>query len=1161
MTLYLGNNSNLVREATLAATNIVPSSAISRTDTASKLGRGIVAITGPYTGAANETIDVEILDTEGDLARVSQPVFDGVGNGTMTEVTATDDLPAQTVVVTLEDLGSPTSDATAQFQGQQLDAIETGDDGNLITITVDRTNIARAASSYSVPAGGISSGTNEYSGDQWNFGAVTLTSDGKFPVDGSGNLTALRISFGDDPQVYRQFRKFVGSGYVYGLSPAPVRDVPAGTKVWLISGAYQLAITDGTSPETLNDNTTLYSALANIRDNSALVAVDGSVVIANDLAPGGKGVVDVDVFTNAYLTAIVRDGSQQIFDAVISIAATAGAPSEQLTLTATSGTNFRVEGSVSGRLLDLTAGTPYSDGPYDIVVPSAVADPDGDPNASIDVSYKPNGQHGDDPLGVFIRFHDPRLGPAARAGQYVFTWANHPPKPCDGSDAVYTGSIDFVCLGLTGGGGAIVANNAQITLRVQKLVSALRGFLDDNTTPPQTVDNGDVIWAKTVWGIFSDAAAQLDVEAATLDSEFADFQTSHAYVEGTIILVVANGFRFMALTTGTSAGSAPTWPMTPGDAVTSNTVQFVNMGKGPLALFDAAYTAMLADSALLGGQENPQNIPAWTPGTAYAAGVRVVPTIQNGFYYTCGPFHGDHVGNTTGSSGQFEPTWPTADGDQVDEYVAGIGGLTDADTLGIQWTCVEYLDLSVQPGVLDAFFDRYRSQMNDVLFAAGLGSNFDLASTDGDGCWQDLHASGWWESQDGFLPFQNGIYNTTSVQTLDANGLPVNNSTHEFGFGIEVGCEDKLRVGDQLVVTIAGGFSEGGGGYQPGDNIAASLIHGEPIAFTGGQSGTDAITWSVQAGGTALAPYVLSLTSPAAYSVDGIGFLITIGSIGFQLGDSFTFDIENGQFRYRINGGSWSSAADIEDTSITNGLTITFTGGAAPSWQGGDAWSFLAQAINGPDALRQPTDARCSWTGSTLITIVPGGDNGDVVGIEIADHDIPSTATITLTGGTIGFTVPTVTKSIPWAARNIWCSLVSALTCAEWRIAVNATGSANWVYLGEGFTPEMPNGLPEHGEATKIVQLAGFLKRRSIGASIKHTALAEDSVADLLDLLDHACTFDDRRFGYVPNAASPQSGIVSFNPDTLSIDDEFSFQPTDVDNSLQSVTLDLTPVA
>ena len=144
---YAGNNTNLARTGALTATNALASDAIYRTDTAAKTGGGLALVTGPYTGAADTDIDVEIVDLLGSTPQVSAPAFSGVGNGSMTGL-ATSGLAAQTITVTLEDLGTETRKAYAPFQGVTLRAKTAP--GNGITISISQAGITRTATDFSL---------------------------------------------------------------------------------------------------------------------------------------------------------------------------------------------------------------------------------------------------------------------------------------------------------------------------------------------------------------------------------------------------------------------------------------------------------------------------------------------------------------------------------------------------------------------------------------------------------------------------------------------------------------------------------------------------------------------------------------------------------------------------------------------------------------------------------------------------------------------------------------------------------------------------------------------------------------------------------------------------------------------------------------------------
>ena len=64
-------------------------------------------------------------------------MFRGVGNGTLTGLTATS-IAAQQFVVTLEDLGTVTRAAWAPFHAATLQALTTGTAGSTYTLTVDQ---------------------------------------------------------------------------------------------------------------------------------------------------------------------------------------------------------------------------------------------------------------------------------------------------------------------------------------------------------------------------------------------------------------------------------------------------------------------------------------------------------------------------------------------------------------------------------------------------------------------------------------------------------------------------------------------------------------------------------------------------------------------------------------------------------------------------------------------------------------------------------------------------------------------------------------------------------------------------------------------------------------------------------------------------------------
>ncbi len=1206
---YLFNSRNLVRDAELAATNVEPSNAITRTDEAAKSGGGQVALAGDYTGAADTTIDVEILDDAiSGTPRISLPAFTGVGNGTMSGVAAEASVAAQEFVVTLEDLGTDTTAAYVPFQGVTLRARSTGEAGNAITVAVDASALVATATDFAVQ-GGLRAGTNEYIGDEFNFGAVTLGADGKFPLAPA----APRLRFGLDPVIYRPYRVYRDGQYVYGFSPAPVRDVPAGTRVYAVTGARTVTLTDGTDTDTLEDIVTLYDCLDAIRSDSTLVAVEGAIV--NDRAPGGQGVTDLSVWTQPYVQSLQADGTDHVERAEIGLIAGPAAPTETLTIrcrdaSTTGRETWEVHGDVSGLLASATTNAAYADGPYTFTIPLPEVDDSGSAG-TITLEYLPlaRGEGEQVPTLCVVR---PRLGAAARNGSWLFELAAKPPADCDCTTGTLIGGPNDDCLGNTDPGDTTVSDASRL-IRLQRLTAAVRESVRSNTDPTGTVSANDVAAVQASASILADCLRRMSASASLAPPAW---QASHDYEADEVAgPTTANGYRYGISTPGTSGSTEPeTWTTTTGGTVSDGTAVWTCLGKVPMGMWDDLFTAWQGDVDLL-TEEGPLVAAEWVGNDLVTVGDLRVPPVRNGWIY--------RVLSTDAPDGigmlDAEPdTWPTSQNsttlqvrprgeydDTISAYrrmvwiahlrywrasmdapvglvsrpgngrtyrttVAGTTGTSEPTwaTDGSEftdgtakWQEVAAYDLPM--ALQDVYLERYRTASNDVLAAAGIDPNFESASANGDGCWQDFDDNpNWWVYQGSetppYLPVQTGHYYHSASLTHDEDGKPVANSTHEFGFGARFGCEDLLLLGDRLRVTIAG-VPGGGNGYQQGDIFTASIARAVPLEMGGGQTGNDTLIWSVvggEAGG--LDDYALVKAAPAAYSDGGIGFLITPGGIAFALGDAFRFSVEGGTFQWRRDGGDWSDPEDIAASVVlADGLSATFTGGAAPSWVAGDRWSFLAEAVNGPEGIRQPTDARMSWTGSTVITVTPAGADTAADAIALLDHAIPSDATITLQGSDDGFATHT-DVAIPWRAGSIRAAI--DLDFPAYRVAIDKGGSLNWLFLGNRFQPALASGHAEIGKLTRNRRLPSATRRAGQGVEVTHEWMSQASAEALQDAIESACLLDDGRFGIVPHPALPDAAIVTVDGETVAYDDLKAWQPADPAQLRVGVKLTLSPI-
>ena len=1185
---YIANNRNIVREATLSATNIVASNAIYRTDDAPKAGGGQVSLSGDYTGDADTTIDVKIVDTTiAGTPKISAPTFAGIGNGTMTDIAADSTIAAQEFVVTLEDLGTATAKAYAPFQGVTLQAKASGTAGNAVFLAVDNSGLSFAATTFSL-AHDLQQGTNEYTGDEWDFGAVTLNSDLTIPD------AAPRIAFGADPQIYRAYKFYRSGHYVYGFSPAPVRSIAAGTDVKLVSGSRSITVGNGTSSDTMTSIVSVYDALSAIRTHSSLVDVIGAIV--NDKTAGGQGATDLSAWTSSYLISQAGTGSDAAIHADFVVTPDSDAPTESLTIQCVDGTvvgqeKWQVRGNVSQRLADAITGVLYSDGDYSFTIPRASIGNNA-PTGNITVEFVPSADRDSMPSLCAV---EPLIGSAGRPGTWSFVYTKRPASICDCTTGDLAGTPSDTCLGIEPIGGDM--SNESRLIRLQRLTTTVRSLIGSNTSPPLAADAIDVDWIEKTAGILKKC---LDaISNGTLVDPVWTASTVLA-LDAARSPTAANGYRYAVTTAGTTGSTQPTWPTTVGSTVSDGSVTWTCIGKTPFLAWDDVYAQWKMEASSFSGTTNDTSsigpFAAWVASTVTVLGhvVRPVFAHTTGHLYKC---------TTAGTTSSSEPTWPTAslggvtDGSVVwaeflqywkasnpqllgDRATPGDGFVWVVTTAGttsssepnwysagatitdgsVVWTKTVQSDV-VPLTPSDEFFKRYQSMCDDVAAAAGIDPDFKQAGTEGDGCWQDFGGDYWWVFQGDapYLPIQTGHYYHSAQMITGSDGKAEIVSTKEFAFGPKFGCTENLKEGDVIKITI-GGVGVNSHGYQAGDTFTAAIVHAVPVPFGGGQTGDDTLTFSVVGDVVGRLPdYALVTTALAAYDDSGhLGFSITPGGIAFALGDSFRFKIEGGHFQWRRDGGSWSADTEIASTvSLVDGLSANFDGGNAPSWVTNDEWSFKAEAINGPDGLRQPTDARCQWTGSTAIVVDPG-DTEAITGILIGDHTIPDSATITLDGSDDDFATTPFSQVIPWKQTHIYVPLTAER--AKYRLSVNAAGSIQWLHLGDAFQASVNNGAIDLGKLIKRRRMPSIASRRSLHAQIDHAMMSQSSADDLDALLSHACEFDDGRIGIVPNDTDDDVGIVKFSAGTLEMNDALAFQSSSAVRLISvSLTLEPTP--
>lgn len=1243
--LFPDENIALIAPLTVTDDTVVPSTAIARTDTNENAGTADVEVTGPYEGQHDTSIDIQVLDGDGDSSQTSQPVLIGIGTGTLDDLAVTS-LPAQGVSITLTDVGTPTQTAQAPFQGQILLAAAPGPDGNLISIAVDPAALDVSTTPIGTLHAQINSGTSVYSGPSYDgFGAVALNADGTIPDGTNGTTPAPRVRIGHDPTVFRLAKKFnfTTNAFDFIFSPTPVRDIDAGANVYSVSGTWGFAIlVNGVVMETYTGDVTLYDALLAINAGSTIVVLAAPPL--NDKTPNGQGIVDLSVWTRPYIIQETSSGTDFVKNADFAFGIDATAPTAAVGFTCIDDSIlgaeiFQVIDGVNIGLPNATTGVPYIGGPYSALIPIQTPQ-SGSPNGNIDVqfNFQPRAEDVPQPSGRLVTY---TLGARAQNASYTFTLVKKPSPDCDEDHP--TGEARFACLGIEPVGGGTMTE-ARTIARQQMLAAAVRDIVGSNTPSnpslsPFYVEGFDVDTVIATAGelqscvIALEAAATNDVWTAAATIGVDEVRES----------VNRNGYRFRAVVGGITGGSEPSWDTTIGEETTDNTVTWLNVGRVFYDMFDLVFGQWYAEMKALAGFEKAPTFLVRANSTDYFYGQTIIPATRNGHAYAVGK-----PGTSGGSAPTFKtdgsafadgtailidlgPYWtPGAFAFQISRIVPGNGfvyngsagnfftGATEPDwstavtegaTLsdGTQTWNASRRATNTSEDTTAEYLQRWSSATADVLAAAGITPTFKSASVNGDGCWQDFDDNAnWFKNTDGpLLPFQQGHgYNAESLQLDPETGQLVPTTTEEFFIKIAFRCD--LAIGDSFTVNVSG-VSGGPKAYQVGDNQTFAVVHADPLQFGGGQNGTDFHTWTINADST-FAPYYQLLTTPAnrqnshayivgdkykpvtpnlhwymcaiagtsagspptfhldgttfadgtatfqdmglidGYANNGLTFDIHEGGIGFGLGDAWTFRIEGGHFRWRRDGGAWSGSTVIATTDLGDGLSLTFDGGVSPSYVAGDAWSFAAYAVNGPDQMKAPTDGRFSWIGTTTIAIA---SSGTADGILIGDHTIPSTATIVLQGSNDSFSHTVVNQTLAWKERNIAASFI-ATTAAAWRLVVTMAaptdpGSIFWLCLTQAQTMKLWNGKNDVGALTKNYRLPdGIGTRDGIGYEIVHSFIGKTSLDQFRKSLNIACANYSGRFGVVPNDLEDEAGIVEADAASLQIKEVKDYMPRDI---------------
>lgn len=1165
------NGRSILADAIVTATNIRPSSAISRT-AVSRKGNGSITLTGPYTGDADTTVDVEITNGNG-APLVSAPVFKGVGKGEIEDLEALPGATAQTYTVELIDLGTETRTAETDLEGVTLRAKVEGDAGNAISLDVDTGGLTYTATDFSLLEP-LEQGTSEATGPGWDWGQPIGTAD-QVPAD------ALRLVIGDDRSVvYTSWRYYQDGEWHYRYLPDLRRTYKAGERIYRVDGSRTCTLSDGVTPEVYGGVVTLYDLLTQIQGSSALVDVIG--VPSDVRSPDNlAAVVDLRTRTEARVDWTTGEGSDHARGFTGHFAGAAAATelitarcyaNNRQTGASLGAERWELEGSVSGYLGRITTGAPYLHpaGLFGMTIPTRLPDGYGDDSGEIAGRYVPATRQDGDPPVPDVCFEALRLGPGATDKVIEFEYKQRPAGDCDcenspwdrlpGADRCLTidetGEIDLSTL------------DAGLAASVEQVQYAYKGWVGSNT---EITADGEVRTAihdlqlfERTRNILLDCASKLhNLGRSAWDGWAAGTAVSTDYV-----ITPGNGYKYRVTTPGTThASTEPTWPTTVGQTVNDNGVIWTCVSKTPDLEFADLLAEIETDMGNLGtlGGAVPA-IKAFTTGTVVAVGDYVAPgvTPNDETSYTGHVYKVLSGAGTLSSFVSDEQGWPT-DGNVFHTTDTTLGVtfvLQDQGPLS-EWASDDINWMQDRPGEqgisrqVDDFVERYASLAQFVLAVAEVPPDFSDASIAGSSrCWRDTGDAYWWVPRDsGYLPlFTNQEY--VSVRH-GAGGEIV--PTHEWAGVVKVnpGCVGNLKEGD--VIRISLGNAGWPSTYQVGDRLIMALVAAAPLQLAGGQDGDDTLTWRVDRSVDGPGSPYNQASDPDLYDDGQIRFRLQRGGIPPELGDTWFWCVESGTFKYRRDAGAWSADTAIGQTAIGDGLQLDFQPGACPSYVDGDTAAFEVQQPYKVSGALTPDDWPLAWTGDgTTIRITATGKSMDCLLLGL--HTLPAGALIHVLGNGLD-------RYLPWRAGTIAMLLDAPIQDPDLTLTITGAPDAEIRWLWAGQTVE------SHVDADTQARTRQHLVQPGGGLNPTHLHLGagwglamnweghftDDNARDFVVMLDHVVEAGGQPVCLIPHADLPSETFLVTLGRAMELPDVFEYQDSVPGDRMHRLSLEVLP--
>ena len=453
-----------------------------------------------------------------------------------------------------------------------------------------------------------------------------------------------------------------------------------------------------------------------------------------------------------------------------------------------------------------------------------------------------------------------------------------------------------------------------------------------------------------------------------------------------------------------------------------------------------------------------------------------------------------------------------------------------------------------------------------VLQQAG---KFEASTTvTGDGCWRDRNDAFFWTINGSVGgAYDRAFNNQPYVSSKSSAGGKTHSSTREFAFQINVAanCVAQLKEGDS--VTLAIGDAAWPATYQVGDTLSLSIIAAQDLFLSGGQAGTNLQTWYINGSVDGpRSPYIYDPAAPAPYSASGLGFTLTPGTIPFAKSDEFKFGIEGGHYHWRKDTGAWSANFDISTAALafTDGLTIQFVPGAAPSFAPSDLHKFRVLQPNRVSNLRKPNFDQWAWDGANATLEIDFGAAQLIDAIMLTYHTLPSAAALTIEFATTPSVYGTPV-ALTFHEHVIGKLLETPVSARYARLTISGApfGRIGWLWIGSMLAAQCCQGQVKvrydyNIERAGLINGGAQAYGKTVSGEIKWDtgALTDTDRVNFVQMFDHVKLNHDQAVVIYPHFLhEDEAYLARILDDKIEIADWNLYHPNDKANRALSVTL------